>query len=200
MAVIFTACQAKNEKITMATIDSLRKYGDTVQVSTTARDSSLVVFYDTIFPPAGDQGSRTFFHINDRLIYTGQTISQKPTLSKGIVMAYFYHNDPDTSATLTNMYAFPYDTDKWKKSMTHFRKGISEEAYQLSNTNSDLSTAFHRSLHPDSAQGAAYKLAPNDIIAFKTEQNKYGLIKIKHVEPGNNPYKNFLTFEMKVQR
>jgi hypothetical protein len=202
-ALCMAACKNK-QKETLATIDSLRKYGDTaptVRVDPPLpKDSSLAIHYDTLFPPAGDDGSRTFFHLKDGLVYTGQMINNKPALSKDIIMAYFYHNDSDTSATITNMYAFPYHYNNWKKSMTLFRKGISDEVYQLCNTNSDLVTAFHSPSKTSDIHGIAFKLAANDIIAFKTEQNKYGLIRVKSLVPGNNPYKNFLTFEMKVQK
>ncbi|HXA02080.1 MAG TPA: hypothetical protein VNW99_08835 [Cytophagaceae bacterium] len=203
IALCITSCTNKKEE-TLAAIDSLRKYGDTAPavqfIAPLAKDSSLAIYYDTLFPPAGDDGSRTFFHLKNGLVYTGQAVNEKPALSKDIVMAYFYHNDPDTLATLTNMYTFPYPYNNWKKTMTLFRKGVSDEAYQLCNTNSDLANVFHHSSKADSIYGAAYKLAAHDIIVFKTEQNKYGLIRVKNLVPGNNPYKNFLTFEMKVQK
>jgi hypothetical protein len=199
-----SSCKDK-AKITNATIDSLRQAGGLVPPIQAANipqpiDSSLAIFQDTLFPPAGDYGSRTFFHLKNGMVYTGQAVNQKPTLSGDIIMAYFYHNDTDTSATLTNLYTFPYPQNNWKQSMTLFRKGISEEAYQFSNTNSDLKTAFHNSSKAESEKGAVYKLASNDIIAFKTERNQYGLIRVKHLIPGNNPYKSYLAFEMKVQR
>jgi hypothetical protein len=206
-AICITACQTKTKE-TLATIDSLRKYhGDSVPATRLAapiapktKDTSLALFYDTLFPPAGDEGSRTFFHLKTGLVYTGQAIKEKPELSKDIIIAYFFHNDSDTSATLTNLYTFPYHNNNWKKTVTLFRRGISNEVYKLCNTNSDLVTAFHDSTRTEKIYGLAYKLKPNDIIAFKTEQNKYGLMMIKHLVPGNNPYKNFLTFEMKVQK
>ena len=198
-ALYLTAC-SKKEKETNATIDSLKLYGDAVPVAPVIPLTTLSIYNDTLFPPAGDEGSRTFFHLSNGLVYTGQTLTEKPDLSKDIIMAYFFHNDSDTSATLTNLYTFPYHYNHWKKSTTLFRKGISEEVYKLCNSNSDLITAFHRSSKADSVYGAAYNLSKNDIIAFKTEQNKYGLIKVKNLVPGNDPYKNFLTFEMKVQK
>jgi hypothetical protein len=198
-----SACQNK-EKETLATIDSLRLYGDTAPavkvIIPLAKDSSLLIYNDTLFPPAGDNASRTFFHLKDGLVYTGKAINDQPSLSENIILAYFYHNDSDTLATLTNMYTFPYHDNNWKKTMTLFKKGVSDEVYQLCNTNSDLITAFQNPSKTDSVYGAAYKLAARDIIAFKTEENKYGLIRVKNLVPGNNPYKNFMTFEMKVQK
>ena len=200
-AIGISSCKNKT-KIMNATIDSLRQIGDKTPAAGISQtiDSSLAIYHDTLYPPAGDYGSRTFFHLKNGMVYTGQAVNQKPVLSADIIMAYFYHNDSDTSATLTNLYTFPYPQNKWKQTMTLFRKGISEEAYQLSNTNSDLKTAFHNSSKAEDSQGAVYKLASNDIIAFKTERNQYGLIRVKNLVPGNNPYKSYLAFEMKVQR
>jgi hypothetical protein len=202
-ALCITACKNK-ETETLATIDSLRLYGDSApaaqNITPSPKDSSLAIYNDTLFPPADDYGSRTFFNLKNGLVYTGQAVNEKPALSTDIIMAYFFHNDNDTSATLTNMYAFPYHFNNWKKTMTVFKKGVSEEAYLLCNTNSDLVTAFDHSPKTDKIYGAAYNVVTNDIIAFKTERNKYGLIKVKDLVPGNNPYKNFLTFEMKVQK
>jgi hypothetical protein len=199
-----TGCENKTE-VTNATIDSLRRIGDTVpstqQVSIKQGiDTSLAIFHDTLFPPAGDYGSRTFFNLKNGLVYTGAAVNEKPVLSGDIIMAYFYHNSSDTSATLTNLYTFPYPQNNWKKTMTLFRRGISEEAYNYSNTNSDLKSAFHNSSKADDSRGFVHKLAPNDIIAFKTEYNKYGLIRVKHLVPGNDPYKSYLSFEMKAQK
>jgi hypothetical protein len=198
--VIGTGCENKTE-VTKATIDSLRQIGDAIPTADKqVIDTSLAIYHDTLFPPAGDYGSRTFFNLKNGLVYTGAAVNQKPALSGDIIMAYFYHNSSDTSATLTNLYTFPYPQNNWKKTMTLFRRGISEEAYNYSNTNSDLKSAFHNSSKAGDSKGSVHKLAANDIIAFKTEHNKYGLIRVKHLVPGNDPYKSYLSFEMKAQK
>jgi hypothetical protein len=199
----FAACKKPMDpKTELSAIDSLRIYEDSLRhAEKIVADTSIAIYYDTLFPPAGDLGSRTFYNIKKGMVLTGDYINKNPALSYDIAFAYFYHNDADTMACLTNLYAYPYQSnDKWKKSVTFFRKGVTPMTYRLCNTNSDLAMAYDQAEVPASLQGTAYKLAPEDVIAFKTENQKFGLVKIKSLIPGNNPYQNYLTLEVKVQR
>jgi hypothetical protein len=186
----------------LSAIDSLRIYEDSLKhASVAVVDTSVAIYYDTLFPPAGDLGSRTFYNIKKGIVMTGDYINKNPTFSYDIAFAYFYHNDKDTLGCLTNLYAYPYQSnDEWKKSVTFFRKGVTPMTYRLCNTNSELALAYENAEAPKNLQGTAYKLSQDDVIAFKTENQKFGLVKIKSLVPGNNPYKNYLTVEVKVQR
>jgi hypothetical protein len=198
-----TGCnKPMDPKTELSAIDSLRIYEDSLRhVSSFKADTSIAIYYDTLFPPAGDLGSRTFYNIKTGMVLTGDYINKHPNLSYDIAFAYFYHNDKDTLGCLTNLYAYPYQSnDKWKKSVTFFRKGVSPITYRLCNTNSDLAIAYDHAETPRNLQGTAYKLLADEVISFKTENQKFGLIRIKDQVPGNDPYKNYITLEVKVQR
>jgi hypothetical protein len=200
---IITACKKPvDQKTELSAIDSLRYYEDSLRhAEIAAPDTSIAIYHDTLFPPAGDQGSRTFYNLKTGMVLTGDYINKHPNLSYDIAFAYFYHNHADTLACLTNLYAYPYQSnDKWKKSVTFFRKGVPPVTYKLCNTNSDLALAYEHADAPGSLQGTAYQLSADQVIAFKTENQKFGLIKIKNLVPGNDPYRSYLTFEVKTQR
>jgi hypothetical protein len=200
---LVAACKKPMDpKTGLSAIDSLRLYEDSLKhVERTVADTSIAVYYDTLFPPAGDLGSRTFYNLKAGMVLTGDYINQHPNLSYDIAFAYFFHNHSDTLACLTNLYAYPYqNNDNWKKSVTFFRKGVAPMTYKLCNTNSELALAYEQAEAPNNLKGTAYRLSADEVIAFKTENQKFGLIKIKNLVPGNNPYKNYLTIEVKTQR
>jgi len=170
--------------------------------NTTKFDSTMFVMHDTIYAPANDKGSRSFFNSDTMKVLTSNQINAKINLSDGIIFGYFYSNDT-SGAVISNTYAY-YDTtltSGWHKKATKFRKNVPLASYTNVATSNDIINAWTVATQPGvNAEGYIDKLAVDQVYAYTTEPGKVGLIRIISIVPGNNPYTNYLLFEIKMQK
>jgi hypothetical protein len=194
--IIFTACKKKKEDI--KPVDPLPS-----KFNTTKFDSTMFVVHDTIYAPANDKGSRSFFNSDTLRVLTSNQISAKLSLSDGVIFGYFYSSDTSGSV-IANTYAY-FDTtltSGWHKKTTIFRKNVPLASYTNAGTLNDILAAWNVATPytgPNSG-GYIYKLANDQVFAYTTQAGKVGLIRIISIVPGNNPYTNYVLFEIKMQK
>lgn len=194
LTVIFTGCKKEDKVIP-------RDPGPS-KFNTTSYDSTMLVMHDVIYAPANDKGSRTFFNSDSLQVLTANQIDAKLSLSDGVIFGYFYSSD-SSGSVLANTYAY-FDTSLtsgWHKKTTVFRKNVPLATYTSVGTSSDIVNAWTAAT-PYSGTNSGYiqKLAVDQVYAYTTQAGKVGLIRIISIVPGNDPYADYLTFEIKMQK
>jgi hypothetical protein len=174
-----------------------------LKFNATKFDSTMFVMHDTLYAPANDKGSRSFFNSDTMKVLTSNQINAKINLSDGIIFGYFYSSDTSGSV-ISNTYAY-FDTtltSGWHKKATIFRKNVPLASYTNVATLNDIINAWNAAapLTGFNAGGYIDKLGVDQVYAFTTEPGKKGLIRIISIVPGNNPYTNYLLFEIKMQK
>jgi hypothetical protein len=164
------------------------------------KDTSIVVsLSDTLRPPAGDNGSKTFYSGNTHLLYTGNEIIANKSLAKDIAFAYNYNPDAAYGASITNLDNFPYTPTDWTRSYTFFAStALDANTFGNVQSNNQLEAAWTAAT-PLSPGGAIYQASPGAVYAFKTEDEKHGLIKVVNVSPGGDPGLNYIVLDIKMQ-
>jgi hypothetical protein len=171
--------------------------------NTTKFDSTLIVMHDTMYAPANDKGSRTFFNSDMLQTLTAQQINANVNLSDGVIFGYFFSNDT-SGAVIANTYAYfdPSITSTWHKKATIFRKNVPLSDYTNAGSYNDVLNAWNAATpySGTNSGGFIYKLVADQVFAYNTEAGKKGLIRIISLIPGNNPYSDYVLFEIKMQK
>jgi hypothetical protein len=164
------------------------------------KDTSIVVtLNDTLRPPAGDNGSKTFYSGDTHVLYTGNEINANKSLSKNIAFAYNYNPDPVYGVSITNLDNFPYTPADWTRGYTSFAStALDAVAFGNVQSNDQLVAAWTAAT-PLNPAGAIYAASPGKVYAFKTEDEKHGLIKVVNVSPGGDPGVNYVVLDIKMQ-
>jgi hypothetical protein len=192
--IIFTACK-KEEIVPLPPPPS--------KLNTTNFDSTMFVMHDTMYAPANDKGSKTFFNSETMMVLTAQQINAALDLSNAVIFGYFYSSDT-SRAVIANTYAY-FDTTQtsgWHKKATIFRKNVPLSSYTSVSTANDILNAWNAATPYAGADsgGNIYKLSEDQVFAYTTEEGKVGLIRIIFLKPGNNPYTDYIVFEIKMQK
>jgi hypothetical protein len=192
LTILFTSCK-KEELIPMTLPDPGQNTGT---------DSTLNSTKDTVYAPAQDGLSRTFFNSSKQMVFTQDSINKNIDLSDDVIFGYIYNNDA-LGAELANTYAFsspPLTT--WHQKSTIFRKNVPAATYDNALYKSALLNAWNNATAYTGADEGGYiaPLAAGEIYAFQTEAGKYGLVKIIGIVPGQDPYANYLVFEVKMEK
>jgi hypothetical protein len=166
-------------------------------VSINAVDTTLMTHTnDTLRPPAGDGGSKSFFG-TDHNIYTASQIDANKSLSSNIAFAYYYDTNPTYAASITNLGYYSVQYPGWTSANTVF-KVVPANSYSSTTNFTQLKNLFAVSA-ANTPDGAVYKLAVGQEIVYKTEQDKYGLIQIVNIVPGLDPSINYIVLNVKMQ-
>jgi hypothetical protein len=195
LVIIFMGCK-KDEELTPILPSPPR-------FNTTSFDSTMFVMHDTMYAPANDKGSKTFFNSETLMVLTAQQINAAISLSNGVIFGYFYSSD-SSRAVIANTYAY-FDTAQtsgWNKKATIFRKNVPLASYTSVGTANDILNAWNAATPYSGANsgGNIYKLSEDQVFAYNTEEGKVGLIRIIFLKPGNNPYTDYIVFEIKMQK
>jgi hypothetical protein len=196
LLIIFTGCKKKEEVVPQVPASA--------KFNTTPYDSSaMFVMHDTLYAPAHDNGSRTFFNSKTLTALTANQIDANLSLSDSVIFGYFFSTNDTTGGVLANTYAY-FDTtitSGWHKTTTIFRKSVPLASYTSAATSNDITNAWNAATPYTSpgSGGFIYKLAVDQVYAYTT-QGKIGLIRIISMIPGNNPYADYVLFEIKMQK
>jgi hypothetical protein len=191
LTIIITGCKKKEEVIPVTS------------QNTTPADSTLAITKDTLYAPAGDGGSRTFFNSVKLLVFTQDSINKNLNLSDDVIFGYSFSTDPAVGAELANTYTFSATTlTGWHQKATIFRKNVSSAVYDSAFFKRAIVSAWN-SATPYTGSGQGGYIAPlavNEIYAFQTEAGKHGLVKIIAIKPGQDPYADYLVFQVKMEK
>jgi hypothetical protein len=168
-------------------------------VNVNAVDTTLVEHTnDSLRPPAGDGSSKSFFG-TDQQIYTAAEIGANKNLSANVAFGYYFHPDPTYAATISNIgwYTVQYADSGWTNANTVF-KVVPANSYSSITNYTQLKSLYDAGT-VNSPDGAVYKLTPGQEIAYKTEQDRYGLIQIVSIIPDNDPSIGKIVFNVKMQ-
>ncbi|HXA01205.1 MAG TPA: hypothetical protein VNW99_04405 [Cytophagaceae bacterium] len=194
LAIMFSSCKKKDEVVPDP---------QPSKFNTTKFDGTMFVIHDTIYAPAHDKGSRSFFNSDTLKVLTSNQINAKLSLSDGVIFGYFFSSDTSGSV-IANTYAY-FDTiltSGWHKTTTIFRKNVPLSSYINVATSNDILNAWNAATPytGTNSGGYIYKLAVDQVFAYTTQAGKVGLIRIISVIPGNNPYSDYVLFEIKMQK
>jgi hypothetical protein len=189
LAITFTGCKRKKEEVIPAS-----------QPATVA-DTTLNVTKDTLYAPASDGGSRTFFNSAKLLVYTQAQINSNLALSDDVIFAYSFSTDSTIGAELSNTYTYSGNVlTGWHQKATIFRKNVPAAVYDAALYNRAIDNAWNNATAYSPPQGYIAPLAVDQIYAFQTEAGKHGLVKILAIKPGQDPYADYLVFQVKMEK
>lgn len=165
-----------------------------------------------LFPPTGDENSKTFFSTMDGDTYSfSDVVNTSDPISEMIDFGYFY-GGPTTLASFIspdeNLWSNPaptgvgYDMADWTvRNTTEFRSTTLTEAdFDAIMVNQDftLATEYEVGTAPSNPKRIT-GIEEGDIIAFSTGDDRFGLIKVISIEPGFESNDN-IEIEVKVTR
>ena len=189
LAITFTGCKKKKEEVIPVTQNN------------TPIDTTLNITKDTLYAPAGDGGSRTFFNSAKLLVYTQAQINSNLALSDDVIFAYSFSTDPAVGAELSNTYSFSATTlTGWHQKATIFKKSVPASVYDAAFYKRAIVDAWNNATAYSPPQGYIAPLAVGEIYAFQTEAGKHGLVKILAIMPGQDPYADYLVFQVKMEK
>jgi|GEM_PF-3064060 len=201
--------------ITIFSISSCSKKSTPEPVTTTTThyggiiivtDTIITVKLDTIWNAAGDSLSRSFVSEADGQAYTSSQVTAS-NLSSQIMYGYYYHTDSTiVGGSIANAHVYPVTYKGWTGDTTMFRvTTMDTTAYNNAVSRAQLKNAFTAAT--SSSKQAIYVLQPGQIIAFKTQDNKYGLLRVLKLNtpsysPGTypQPYQTYMVYEAKFQK
>ncbi|MFL5729422.1 MAG: hypothetical protein ACJ75J_08030 [Cytophagaceae bacterium] len=194
LLILFSACKKEE--------DFPAPSGSNGSISTQSTDTTLAITTDTLYPPAGDNKSRTFFNSGKQLVFTADTINKNLDFSDDVIFAYIYNND-STGAELANTYAYSATTlTNWHLKATIFRKNVPSATFDNAMFKRSVVDAWNSATPYTGTNQGGYiaSLAAGQVYAFQTEAGKHGLVKIITIYPGADPYKDKLVFQVKMER
>lgn len=164
-----------------------------------------------VFPPSGDEASKTFFSTVDGDTYSfNDVVSTTESISPMIDFGYFYGVTTEASfiSPDENIWSNPaptgvgYDMDDWgTRNATEFRTtNLTVADFDAINVNQDFTLAaeYEVGTAPDNPKRIT-NLAEGDIIAFSASDDRFGLIKVISITPGAESNDN-IEIEVKVTR
>jgi hypothetical protein len=191
LAITFAGCKKKKEEVIPANQSSM------------SGDTTLNVTKDTVYAPGGDHKSRTFFNSAKLLVFTKDSIDKNLALSDDVIFGYSFSNDVTIGAELSNTFTFSADSLKnWHQKATIFRKNVTSAVFDSAHFKRALISAFNgATAYTGGGQGGYIApLALNEVYAFQTAAGKYGLVKILAIKPGQDPYADYLVFQVKMEK
>jgi hypothetical protein len=191
LTMIFTAC--KKEEVFPPYVDPNNSENG---------DSTLNITTDTVYAPAGDGESRTFFNAKTQTVITEKAGTANPASTADVIFAYIYNND-SLGAELANTYAYGLTPlTGWTRTATIFRKNVPASTFDNAFYKRAILDAWANATPYTGANEGGYiaPLAVGEVYAFETEAGKHGLIKILTIVPGQDPYNHYLTFKVKTEK
>jgi hypothetical protein len=191
LSIIFTAC--KKEEVFPPYKDSSNSANG---------DSTLNITGDTLYAPAGDGESRTFFNAKTQTVITENAGTATPSSTADVIFAYIYNTD-SLGAELANTYAYGLTPlSGWTRSATIFRKNVPVATYDNAFYKRAIIDAWNNATaYTGSGEGGYIApLSAGEVYAFQTEAGKSGLIKIISIVPGQDPYADYLVFQVKMEK
>jgi hypothetical protein len=191
LTMIFTAC--KKEEVFPPYVE--KDYGS-------LGDTTLHIKTDSIFPPAGDFESWTFFNAKTLTVIKENEGNSDLPSTADVIFAYSYNNDPAFGAQLSNTYAYSLTPlTGWTRTATIFRKNVPASDFDNALYKRAIINGWNNATAlPEAESGYIAALAEGQVYAFKTQAEKHGLIKIIKIVPGQNPYTNYLKFQVRMEK